>query len=136
MTQPSFRDFPSTADDPADEPSNDRRADRYSASAVVVATMMMVVHDRRRRWRRRDVVVARTAVMHGRAMMVHRSWGASVVAVSSVWRGKAGSCKRQAGEDRSEGFHGLVHITPSLSFLFLLCASRAYILQGMYRKIS
>ena len=65
------------------------------------------------------------------ARMVHRRW--RVVAVVSAARCReAGSREGQASEDRSEGFDGLVHITPSLSFLFSLCASRAYILQGMF----
>ena len=50
------------------------------------------------------------------ARMVHRRRRA-VTVVSAVRCCEAGSREGQAGEDRSEGFDGLVvHITPSLSF--------------------
>ena len=55
-------------------------------------------------------------------VMMHRR-GAGVVP-SAMRSREAGSRERQAGEDRSEGFHGLVHITPSLSFWFC-CAHLA-----------
>ena len=119
-----------SADQCADNSADDCGAKGEHANMVFAMVVVMMHHRRwRRRRGRRQVVVPR----RGRVMMHRR--GAGVVP-SAMWSREAGSRERQAGEDRSEGFHGLVHITPSLSFLFLLCASRAYILQGMYRKIS
>ena len=77
---------------------------------MVSAMVVVMMYHRRWRWRRgrRQMVVRR------RCVMMHRR-GARVVP-SAMRSRKAGSRERQAGEDRSEGFHGLVHITPSLSF--------------------
>ena len=60
------------------------------------------------------------------ARMVHRRW--SVVAVVSAARCReAGAREGQTGEDRSEGFDGLVvHITPSLSFWIVVRISRLH----------
>ena len=60
------------------------------------------------------------------ARMVHRSRRA-VAVVSAAWCRKAGSREGQAGEDRSEGFDGLVvHITPSLSVWIVVRISRLH----------
>ena len=120
-----------SADQRADNSADDCGAKGEHADVVPAMVVVMMYH---RRWRRRRgrwqmVVVPR----RGRVMM---HWRGARVMTSAMRSREAGSRERQAGEDRSEGFHGLVHITPSLSFLFLLCASRAYILQGMYRKIA
>ena len=60
------------------------------------------------------------------ARMVHRC--RRVVAVVSAARcRKTGSREGQAGEDRSEGFEGLVvHITPSLSVWIVVRISRLH----------
>ena len=123
----------SAADEPAHDTAYYCGAKRNDAGAVMVASMVVVVKHARWWWRRRDVVVARSSTM------VHRGRRASVV-VSAVWRGKACSGQRQAGEDRSEGFDGLVvHITPSLSFCLFLFSAGApcvHIMQGKVAAIS
>ena len=86
---------------------------------MVVSTVMVVVV-RRCRGRRRRMVVMSVA------RMVHRR--RRVVAVVSAARcRKAGPREGQAGEDRSEGFYGLVvHITPSLSVWVVVRISRLH----------
>ena len=75
---------------------------------------------RRRRWRR-TVVMPVMRVVHRR-----RRRGAVVVESAARCR-EAGSREGQAGEDRSEGFDGLVvHITPSLSFWIVVRISRLH----------
>ena len=104
-----------SADHGSDNSADDCGAEGDHAR-VVVPAMMMVVHRGRRRWRRQMVVPVRCGMVHRR--------GAAVPVASAAWRRKAGSRERQAGKDRSEGFQGLVHITPSLSVWFC-CAHLA-----------
>ena len=103
----------SAADQRADDATHHGRAERKGTR--MVSAMVMVVdggRGRRRRWRRMVVM----PVMR----MVHRRRRRGAVVVESAARCReAGSREGQAGEDRSEGFQGLVvHITPSLSFCF------------------
>ena len=100
-----------SADQRTDESADHRCT--HCDHARVVSAMMVVVHfvARRRRWRL--VVVPR----RGRLMM-HRC-GAGVVP-SAMRSREASSSERKAGEGRSEDFHVLVHITPSLSFCFVV----------------
>ena len=74
---------------------------------VVVAMVMAVI---RRRGRRRVVPVVAAVMMDRRRRMVPAG-----TAKSAARHRKASSREGQAGKERSEGFHGLVHITPSLS---------------------
>ena len=106
----------SVTDDGTDQ-SADRGGSDRDCAGVVVAMVMMMMHfvARRRRWRWRLMMVARRRC---RCMVVHRRW-ASVVACA-VWGCQAGSSERQAGKCRSEDFNVLVHITPSLSFCFVV----------------
>ena len=95
-----------STDDPADEGC--ACSDHAGATMVAVVSAMVVVHDWWRRGRRM-VVMRRCPVVHWR-IVAH-------VVMSAARSGEAGSRECQAGKDRSEGFGGLVHITPSLSFL-------------------
>ena len=79
-----------------------------------------------------SVPLMNCAMMHWR--------GVVVCGASSARCREAGSSKRQAGENCSECLDGLVHITPSLSFVlflfpFLLNASCAHIKQGGFDLI-
>ena len=110
------------ADDAADETADEGGAEGDHASV----RRRLVDHGRWRRRGRRSVMVARRMVVRRRAVVRGRI--ASAVMSAARCR-EAGSSERQAGEDRSDDFDFLVHITPSLSFL-LLCAFRAYVKQG------
>ena len=106
MTASSARVIPILpAHETADQSANSGGA--QGEQPRVVVTMVMAVM--RRRGRR---VVPMTTAM----MMDRRRRMVSAGAVKSAARcRKAGSREGQAGKERSEGFHGLVHITPSLS---------------------
>ena len=106
-----------------DDSADDSGAKRDNAGQTA---MMMMHFDRRRRWRWRRRRIPMVVVV-----MMHR-YGR---VVSAMRRRKRGSREREACQEGCKGFHGLVHITPSLSF-WLLCASRAYIRQGRFDRIS
>jgi len=89
----------------ADQPANGGSAQGEQSRVVVMAVMR-----RRRRGRRRVVPAAAPVMMDRRRRMVPTG-----TAKSAARRRKASSREGQAGKERSEGFHGLVHITPSLS---------------------
>ena len=106
-----------SADQRADDSADNCGAKGDHTGVMFAMVVVMMRHGRWRRWRGwRQMVVRR-----GRVMMHRR--GAGVIS-SAMWSREAGSRERQAGEDRSEGFHGLVHNTPSLSSWFC-CAHLA-----------
>ena len=105
MTASSARVIPILpAHETADQSANSGSA-QGEQSRMVVAMVMAVMR------RRRRVVPVATAVMMDRC----RRRVPTGTAKSAARRRKAGSREGQAGKERSEGFHGLVHITPSLS---------------------
>lgn len=106
MTASSARVIPILpAHETADQSANSGSAQGEQSRMVV--TMVMAVMRRRRR----RVVPVATAVMMDRC----RRRVPTGTAKSAARRRKASSREGQAGKERSEGFHGLVHITPSLS---------------------
>ena len=106
----------------ADETSDHGGAQRDPAAVPVMMVPVVMMRVTRRRGRRSLVVTLRRLMMSG-------GRGPSMSA-SAARCGKACSRKGEASKKRCENFECLVHITPSLSVLLLLCASRAYNMTG------